>query len=53
MVENKLVQTPFITNCKLLKDMGLQNDANLEIMRVILFKMLLEISCTCNGMHKI
>jgi hypothetical protein len=38
MVENKLVQTPFMTNCKFLKDMGLQNDANLETMQVISFQ---------------
>jgi hypothetical protein len=38
MVENKPIQIPFMTNYKLLKDMGLQNDANLEAMRVISFQ---------------
>jgi hypothetical protein len=38
MVESKLIQTPFMTNCKLSKDMGFQNDANLEIMWVIPFQ---------------
>jgi hypothetical protein len=32
MVENKPVQIPFMTNCKLLKHMGLQDDANLGAM---------------------
>jgi hypothetical protein len=32
------MSTPFMTNCKLSKDMGLQADANLEIMRVIPFQ---------------
>ncbi len=38
MVESKLVRTPFITNCKLLKDMGCQSDANLEAIHVIPFE---------------
>ncbi len=38
MVESNLIQTPFMTNCKLSKDMGLQNDANLKIMWVIPFE---------------
>ncbi len=32
MAKSKLVRTPFMTNCKLSKDMGLQNDVNLEVM---------------------
>jgi hypothetical protein len=32
MFENKSIRTPFMTNCKLSKDMGLQNDANFETM---------------------
>jgi hypothetical protein len=38
MVENKLIITPFMTNCKLSKDMGPQTDANLEGMWVIIFQ---------------
>jgi hypothetical protein len=38
MAGSKLVRIPFMTNCKLLKGMGLQNDANLEIMWVIPFQ---------------
>jgi hypothetical protein len=38
MVESNPIQTPFMTNCKLSKDMGLQNDANLEVMWVIPFQ---------------
>jgi hypothetical protein len=38
MVENKLIRTPFMTNCKLSKDMGPQSDLNLEGMWVILFQ---------------
>jgi hypothetical protein len=38
MVENKLIRTPFMTNCKFSKDMGLQSDVNLEGMWVILFQ---------------
>jgi hypothetical protein len=34
-----------MTNCKLSKDMGLQNDANFETMWVSRFKILLEVSC--------
>jgi ATP-binding cassette subfamily B (MDR/TAP) protein 1 len=39
MVKSKLVQiTPFMTNCKLSKDMGPQNDVNLEGLLAILFQ---------------
>jgi hypothetical protein len=38
MVENKLIRTPFLTNCKFSKDMGPQSDANLEGIWVILFQ---------------
>ncbi len=38
MVESKLVQTPFMTNCKFSKGMGPQNDANLEVMWAIPFQ---------------
>ncbi len=38
MVENKLIRSPFMTNCKLSKDMGPQSDVNLEGMWVILFQ---------------
>jgi hypothetical protein len=38
MVQNKLVQIPFMNNCKFLKDMNPQNDANLEAMWVIMFQ---------------
>ncbi len=38
MVENKLVQTPFMTNWKLSKDMGPQSDEDLEEMWAILFQ---------------
>ncbi len=36
--KSKLVQTPFMTNYKLLKDMGFQSDVNLEAMQAILFQ---------------
>ncbi len=36
MFENKSIQTPFKTTCKLSKDMGFQSDANFEAMWVIL-----------------
>jgi hypothetical protein len=32
MVENKPIQTPFKTNYKLSKDMGLQSDVDLDTM---------------------
>ncbi len=35
MFENKSIQTPFMTNCKLSNDMGLQSDANFEAMWAI------------------
>jgi hypothetical protein len=38
LVESKPIQIPFMTNYKLSKDMGLQNDADLEIMWVIPFQ---------------
>jgi hypothetical protein len=38
MVESKLVWTPFMTNCKLSKDIGLQNDVNFETMWPISFQ---------------
>ncbi len=38
MAESKLVQTPFMTNCKLLKDMGLQSDVDFETMWSIPFQ---------------
>jgi hypothetical protein len=38
MAKSKPMSTPFITNCKLSKEMGLQDDANLKIMRVIPFQ---------------
>ncbi len=37
MAKRKLVQTPFLTNCKLSKGMDPQNDANLEVMWAIPF----------------
>jgi hypothetical protein len=51
MVENKLIITPFMTSCKLPKDMGPQSDTNLEGMWVILFQdvignLMYEIVCT-------
>jgi hypothetical protein len=38
MVESKLLWTPFMTNCKLLKDMGLQSDVDFETMQPIPFQ---------------
>lgn len=38
MVESKLIWTPFMTNCKLSKDMGFQIDANLEALQAIPFQ---------------
>ncbi len=38
MAKNKLVQIPFMINCKFLKDMNPQNDANLEAMWVSMFQ---------------
>lgn len=35
MIKSKLVWTFFITNFKLLKDMGFQNNVDLEVMWVI------------------
>jgi hypothetical protein len=35
MFENKSIWTPFMSNCKLSKDMGLQSDANFEAMWAI------------------
>jgi hypothetical protein len=35
---NKLVRTPFMTNCKLSKDMGFQNDVNLKVVQAIPFQ---------------
>jgi hypothetical protein len=36
MFENKSIWTPFMTNCKLSKDISLQSDANFEAMWAIL-----------------
>ncbi len=36
--ETKLIQTPFMTNFKILKDMGPQNDASLNAMHAIPFQ---------------
>jgi ATP-binding cassette subfamily B (MDR/TAP) protein 1 len=38
MVKNKSIQIPFMTFCKLSKDMGIQNDVDLEVMWVIPFR---------------
>lgn len=38
MAESKPIQIPFMTNYKLSKDMGPQNDADLEVMWVIPFQ---------------
>jgi len=42
MAESKLIWTPFMTNCKLLKDMGLQNDVDFETMQPIPFQNVIE-----------
>ncbi len=36
--KSKLIQIPFMTNCKLSKDMGPQSDADLEVIWVIPFQ---------------
>jgi ATP-binding cassette subfamily B (MDR/TAP) protein 1 len=38
MVKNKSIPIPFMTFCKLSKDMGIQNDVDLEVMWVIPFR---------------
>jgi hypothetical protein len=42
MVENKPIQTPFVTNCKLSKHMGFQSDGGLEVMWAISFQNAIE-----------
>jgi hypothetical protein len=49
MIKSKLVWTFFITNFKLLKDMGFQNNVDLEVMWVIVlwkvFQILMDAIC--------
>ncbi len=53
MEKKKLIQPPFMTNCKLLNNTSPQNDVDLEAMQAIPFqKIIKNFMYIMNGMHK-